>query len=371
MLTIHTEAQSTRLSLVQVKTRLGDIGYRQSTRLTIPEYDAVLEYMRGEKEGSTLQVLHAVDKMTTRFNLLGRYAERGPCSLPASLLGAVWLTNPSFVTLRSNDGGETRLRRSRTGHFTLLRDYFEDYPEENSIELPYSTEVVRAALGPLHSKVVSLVSCRECVKHLNPTCNTYYLEFNLEGIEPDELKLLAHSFTEKERKELRVIYGTANYSYPLPGDGEGHGILASCETVRCYSRINELFSSYPSWLFCHLAYGWHGDEVYYTALLEGDFRGEQCETYSGDLHTTLKSYITQALKYKKDLTWDQAAHLLAMLGLSGSFLFNESLDVCPPYGIVLITKPFEDEDVKKRMRSIYPGVWSDTEWSYLCRTSER
>lgn len=363
MITIHTQARSHRVPLTQARRRLGPYDYKAVAHLTMTEYDAILDYLRGEEEGYTLQVVRAVDKMCCE-SVEYKYGERGPCSLPLPLQRAVHLTNPSFVTLRSNDGAEFPLRRSRTSHFTLLADYFEEYPDETSIDIPHPGTVLKDALGPIHSKVSSLSSCLDCVRLLNPSGNTYFLEFNLEGIDPQVLKDISLTFTGEERKELKRIYRSEGYSYPLPDDGEGYCILAACENVRQYSRIGSLFSDYPGWLFSHLVYGWHPEEVYYDVLLKADFTRDEGEARS-HLRKSILHLIVSALKHKKNLVWEEAGKLLAMIGIISPYLFNDTLDVCPPYGMRLYAENLTDEGLEARLKAIYPGKWNEERWREL------
>lgn len=60
----------------------------------------------------------------------------------------------------------------------------------------------------------------------------------------------------------------------------------------------------------------------------------------------------------RDMNWDMIARFLAMMGIRSKELLNETLDVCPPYGVTYCSK--HSETVWPQLRELYPGVWKDT-----------
>lgn len=349
MLTIYTGSQATRVLLSEMRRRFGKARYC-SNRVSPVEFVSLLSYMKGDP-----CEMDCVDSLLRKVTL-----DKTPS-------GYAECNEEKLITLQGDDGLCTVLNRSYIEHFTLLADYFDEYRETSIITLPYSTSTIREALAPFKRTHAKLAACLDCVKYLNPTRNTYYLDFILTDVLPSEMVALASYFTEAERDELRLLHECQEDCLPLPNLGRDHGILCASQAVKAdLDLCHALFQDYPSWLYYHTLRSRDDDPRTRHLLFNGDFTREvYLSGAKSFLKTSICSYMRQIVM-KDDLTWDELKHILLLVGVS-SFLGEEN--VCAPYGTVL-TEENVSLPVSSAFLKLYPGDDVEGAWGSLLRANE-
>lgn len=340
MLAIRTQ---TRITLVPLSTFWSKFGYNtiHDVPLTNEQYEAFLSFYHHGTYNVLVTLRQALVALNIRgdlheeiFHPYGRMREH---SIPLTM-------TPYVVILRGTDG--LGVLCHRTDDFAFLVDYMETYPDEQEISLPYSSEVIEAALRGRGTLKDSL----NCLKHLNPARNSYYFDFDLSGMPVLELMALVHSLTVEERTEvIRCYEANKGSASDLPDYGSSWRILACFSSVREDDTLcTSLFSEYPCWLFCNLM----RDRCHtraLTVLLTADFNKDIGKsTQQGVRYSDILRELIPLCK-----TWDEAAKVLAICGLRSKELLNEALVVSYPlssfYDVELYAAPL--------LSSIYPGEW--------------
>lgn len=349
MLTLYTKTRSTSLYLSTLRQAFGELKEDSSCLMNEGEYNELLGYLSDKRESNHHDLVSAV-RQIRKTNSPVTYKEREPYD---------------SIVLKCLDG-EMDVCRSYLGYFVLLRDYFEEYPDEVSIDLPFSRDLVAMSLSRLSgvfytgTPIPPLLHCYNCVRYLNPVSNTYPLAFSLEGMSASDMKGLAATFTVEERRQLKTIYRKEGVSLPLPYDGEGHFILACSGHVRADASLCvALFSESPSWLTCHLlCHCTDGGRLTAVCRLieEADFSDEYFPNLSAKTRGHCYGFMVGLLSVMP-MTWDKIARFLAMMGIRSKELLNDNLAVCAPYGVLFLTE--HSLHPLDCMRRAYPGTWQD------------
>lgn len=268
-----------------------------------------------------------------------------------------------YVSLMATDG-ETEVDLIRANQFQFIVDFMEENPGVSPIPIPYTKAEVEAALS---GDSELLVTCLPCVQFLNPFRNTYYFGFDLEGMSPEVLISLASRLTAEERDTL-IFTHERRESYdcipppPLPQNGEGWCILAAVRSVQLDEILcNILFSAYPSWLY--YLYRHHDVLVGRSSidfLLNADFSKEASFAHIGEKTVdSIGTSLLHTLSSPELRTWNEMGTVLAMLGLQHKILFNDTLNVCPPYQVEHFqTDVVLSEPLLRNMKRLYPVEWN-------------
>lgn len=93
-----------------------------------------------------------------------------------------------------------------------LRRYFNIDDHATSISLPFSREVIIAALLGIEEDGVDIKSCIDCIRHLNPLSAAYYLRYNIDELSIAQLESIYSRLQQGELDYLSNI----PYQYTIP-----------------------------------------------------------------------------------------------------------------------------------------------------------
>lgn len=224
------------------------------------------------------------------------------------------------------DYSKARLRR----HYHFFDDYFSEFPNEESVEVPFDKEVV--------ANVVScsgvLLESYECLSYFNPKEALTYFQFDTTGSDPDLLSLLVSRLADKDRKNILEARRANGKNYPLPEEGVGIGILGYIlEEHNDIASLHHFFSKYPSYLT-------FADSHNRAALLlTAEYNSREYWNEKGSSQQWLSGFFTQVFMSKdfktatEDVRRGYSKRVLAMLGVRHKTFDNVELDVIPPYHI--------------------------------------
>lgn len=367
MLSLSTPIREKRVPLHLIRRAFGPYKVHLNTKVSEDELEEILAYVEGSLYGRILVLSSVASEVLDVYTPHPDGGDRMETTI--SIRGVV-PTKPLFI--KTSDGTLT-YTRALCRHFTLLRDYFEEYDDETTIVVPFSSQEVTSIVAALENRgrvSTKLADVLPCLRHLNPICNTLPLLFSMDVTDAPTLLSLVSTFTVEERRELALAGATSFIGLSLPDGGQGPAILTSAPSVRenmALSRV--LFGEvYPSWLFCY-TYLSRYDLRYPTRssplldlLLTADFTVDSY-TSPSYMWPTVSSYIIQAIVGESvGLTWNETKRLLAMVGIASSHLGNETLRVCAPYGIgsrQTLVWSFTKENLAY-LASQYPGEWKDS-----------
>lgn len=116
MITIHTQTRSTSLLLSKLRASFGDIKYSPTALLSEGEYNELLAYLNGEKQTNYNRLRGAFMAIRKEYEILP--FKRNESHHSVKIIGTddyMYISAGIFQ------------------HFTLLRDYFDEYPDHESI----------------------------------------------------------------------------------------------------------------------------------------------------------------------------------------------------------------------------------------------
>lgn len=151
----------------------------------------------------------------------------------------------SYINLKCSDDTLVGVTLLRTKQFQFITDFMETYPGVSPIPIPYEGRVVQLAVTG--SSESNLIECLDCVSFLNPVRNTYYFQFDSEGMDGTKLKQLALALTEEERETILYIYEEriGQQSCRPPSLRAGSWVAHSCCIARCDLRRRGIRGSLP------------------------------------------------------------------------------------------------------------------------------
>lgn len=176
MLTIYTPSQVARVPFTRLRRLFGpaypSVSSMDATR---SEFDSFTHFLETEDWKSVDEPI---------MSLLGKI---GHSSFKRGFLADAI----PGIALEGSDGECVELPLPQARKLTLVRDYLSEYPNATKIVIPYPWATIRAAVHPLlEDSFAPLHVCLECVKYLNPIRNTYYLDFDLDGVDAEDLLFL-------------------------------------------------------------------------------------------------------------------------------------------------------------------------------------
>lgn len=364
MLCLYTFTRRSFIPLATIEAKLGKHHYNTSQSLSEDGYGALVSFLENAITTDPIRLKDAVNAI-----LAEEYVSLTPDML---LIGEDRITfqyeEEPRITLVSSDGIEIYLTGAAQSMFTLVRDFSGEYPGK-SIPVPYTAAIIRLILSPCYNSAsynyAPLVSCLNCLKHLNPVSNLYYLAFDLEGIEKEEMMSIAKSLTREERIILRDIGTRDGYDLlpPLPHGGEGHYILTASRSARAPDSLREeLFSDCPSWLvyFLLLTTSYKRNPSLVSLLLTADF--SQDYGYLDQVYViAMISNVAMLFRNGSVINWDDAKNLLAACGVRHAYLQNEASTHVLPYGnyVPLIEAKKYFEPLGTVLAPLYPGTWDE------------
>lgn len=378
MLTIHTLTQLKRIPISSVKKALGPGNYKSTTLLSAEEFDAVTRYVEGEEDIDMEHVFSGLGAMDPSLRSVDKIYSLGRLEGARRHLKFNFreTTPSSSVALIGTDGRLVYLPGPYVRQFTLLRDFFDEYPDRALIELPYESREIARALSPLIGDRQDYLSyCLDLVKYLNPVRNTYYLDFILTDVLSRELESIAKMLTEDEREELlqidEIMGGriTRPTRWPLPGRGQGLGVLASsCNVQRAPELCYDVFSSYPSWVYCNALSCLVLPSYLNHLLVNSDFSKEPLDYNQEIVRHQVRLHCFRALE-DPTMTWTGIRCIFCILGRTSSALMNQGWTYIGPYGIdASLRDPIDlTQAAKVNIERVYPGDKIEAVWDELAK----
>lgn len=366
MLTLYSNSSIVHLPVSRIHRVLGEQKLSNSVFLDSVAMKSFLSLLDGERKIDT----HPLHSALLTLGIWTRWV-MSECTVNdiGGRERTLVIEEPERITLECSDG---RMEVSSTylDYFAVLKDFSSEFPGQ-PIPIPYTTRAVRAAIN-FNSRNF-LISCYECLCHLNPFSNLLYFEFNFTGVSHETVKNLASRLTQEERRTLVEIYHQEN-SIPLPRGGETHYILAACANVRSSATMCwSLFADQPHWRFLTWINLFDPDERPYQvqeldSLLSTDWSQGDFYRASPTVAWKVQKYLYNLLPLTRN--WDEAGKVLAMMGLQSKDLLNEELDVIPPLGLYGDSAHCNPtERLNTHLSSIYPKEWHDNyyanAWSAL------
>lgn len=354
MLTVYTPTRATKVPIAWLRNTLKNKEeYRKCYLLTDDQYEAFTRFFRGEKTLNIVQLSMALDNISpwshTRKSYTITFKESGD---------SFRFNEPRPLTLISKDGDECSM--TNWHEFQFLVDYLEAYPDTEKIELNFSRGVIVAAIyGSDHAR---LDYAYDCVSLLNPNRNTYYLDYDLTGMDAPTMITIAQRFTRDERRELKLAYKCSESTgiLNIPEGGEGYCILAAAKSVfRNIPLTQALFGEdYPSWVHACMRDIAHKDTV--NHFLTADFSIDAMDDNGGEgTGTWVSNFIYSILETQSVTSWEEVARLLAMMGMRSKALKNEEMIVIAPYGATPERIGWKSSWSEK-FAALYPGEWKDS-----------
>ena len=250
------------------------------------------------------------------------------------------------VRLVMNNGSKKYSKASLRRQFQLIDDYFSDFPEQDSITLPFTREQVTGTL----SRHLPLVECCECLSYLNPKDALTYFDFDTTGSPPCLILSITERLTEENRKDILEARRASPMAYPLPNEGLGLGILG--HIFQSHSDTQSLlhfFSCYPSYLlFAVVDYNERVRLLVTNHYNSGEYLPSN-EYLLESLSSLICIFVISSF-FHSATREDQKKHLgrvLAMMGKVHPLFENEGLDNILPYGIdpVTLQSHFDEDDI--------------------------
>ena len=163
--------------------------------------------------------------------------------------------------LTTNDGGEVvASKASLRRRYQLIDDYLSDFPEETSMAIPYSKEVLEATV----SCKGMLCDVYDCLSHLNPFSAMYYLYHDTKGTSAERIIQVARLCTEEEVSS--ILDSIEENSLQPPHHGLGVNFLGVVlQAYKDGENAQAIFSAYPSYLtafYCSV-----GDKVRFASMI--------------------------------------------------------------------------------------------------------
>lgn len=245
-------------------------------------------------------------------------------------------TDTSFLCIMKK---ETLVR-----HFTLVRDFVAEYPNENTLPLP---TLHRGTLTSLflayftHTITARLCDVAYALSLLNPFSSLVPFHFQLRDMGVEGVRLIVGSIDEKERKALLISHTLHtrrnsrigfHYLESLPDGGEGVAILCAMGEGRRYlasEEGRELLPGYNSWHFINAMR--MKETIGARRLFSEGFQTPDEPLGSIDISCVVTWLITYL---KRCATQEELPAVCAMLGLRHATLKNENSVVYAPYQIV-------------------------------------
>lgn len=206
-------------------------------------------------------------------------------------------------------------------HFSLIKDFIEEYPEASEVALPGRTKIHQTifSLFNLNGTKVSLdAEVLYLLQTLNPITELYYLLYDIGEQHPAVIEGICSRITEDERSDLRELHATrvlhTPYVLPLPDEGAGNAILAALSMGRlflCHHGLTML-PTHPSFLFLNActyrAVGW---ATLATSLIDIGF--DDVTPYYAAVDEVVRALVA-VLPLCSD---EQVCRVLSMLGVGG------------------------------------------------------
>lgn len=155
------------------------------------------------------------------------------------------------TVVQCSNGTLTYPSRMLRDNFKLAEDFLDEYPS-SPLVLPFTTDEVQRAVYP--SEHAKLLSCYECICHLNPKSNLHYFYFNLKDIPLVVIHDLAKALTETERDGILAYASRKSCPGIVVPSRTGPLVLSIFNSVRYNADLlKSLFLlRHPSFLFCLL-----------------------------------------------------------------------------------------------------------------------
>lgn len=249
-------------------------------------------------------------------------------------------------------------------HFTLVRDYIEEYPDATSISIPDCTHILATISGILELNVIlsALRWAEEAsvytLQILNPVSELYYFFLPLSLYSTQKLIDLCNSVTDDERRWVLEAHRTlrASPSAPelldyIPEGGAGPCILAAFNNGRTYlcEKGSALLPHHPSYLFMNAyLHDRCGSDELMDTLLDGTFDDETCYLSDEDV-----LHVVQALTYSiVDASEEKIGKILAMMGVRHPSFGNIELQVSAPFQIEILPHSLKREHIEAIIQNV-------------------
>jgi hypothetical protein len=298
---------------------------KQSIALTHANYLELDALVRGEKVS-----LQRLDSAFQQINESDFYL--------APMVGG------TSITIRCGDGSIVDRYTSETlaRHFTLFRDFFEDYPEAKEITIP---NVMRSDVNDVLSAVVNgyaetLNPLLYTLEVLNPFSNAVFLSFDMTGTDHREITRLLAKITPEERESILCAHRLrqdmcigADDIIPLPPGPAA--LLGTSEEGLEYLATKEgsQLVQHNGWLFVN-AMSNHCVK-YAGKLIISGFTNDAWVPLTIREQVSVCNMMSRYLEQIDESNKRASALLCAMFGYRHELLGNMDDVVCAPFSLCL------------------------------------
>jgi hypothetical protein len=232
-------------------------------------------------------------------------------------------------------------------HFTLFRDFFNDYPNADSISIPtIRVRDLKTVLCVLFEQTV--VTLTEQILYtinvLNPIHNAFFLLFSLIGTKREVVTSLMNRVTDEEKQNiidshiLRTYHNSELYTViRLPPQV---AFLAGTYSGSEYLATEEGYSlaGHNGWAFCNAAK--HRQIPLMCKLIKSDFTQDKYIPLTGNERSVVCYSVAECISGLSDEK-DRSVLILActMLGIHHESLGNVGKKANSPYLVPLAILP--------------------------------
>jgi hypothetical protein len=313
-----------------------DNTYTQLNHATYIELDA---FLRGEKVSPGL-LSKNLDKFGTKARFTFNEARRS-----------------RTITITCSDGqwspasGIDTLSR----HFILLRDFFTEYPNSESIECPTLTiDDVRRALSIVLGYNIFMDTLTPSMLYtldiLHPVSATYYLLFDWEKMSNNQLLERLSAIPEDEKRSIiksHQLRRTRAHSdlglSELPPNVPILGCFPQCRMYLATEQGSKLVG-HNGWALVNAITYTSLDVA--SALIDSDFSKDDFIALSDGDQISVVYALCDSLSYcHSEESRSRAITICTMLGIRHTELGNINREVCAPFHLLI-----ENRDITRRDR---------------------